>query len=90
LPEDFKAAYGIHNGQQGGGDLIPAIAENEEGYFLMPIKAIISEWKSWKSLVDNGEFKGKESSPDNWHPGRLVAPGLASVRIQRGRRFHLP
>jgi len=77
LPEDFKAAYGIHNGQQGGGDLIPAIAENEEGYFLMPTKAIISEWKSWKSLVDNGEFKGKESSPETgiqgawWHPGWL-------------------
>jgi cell wall assembly regulator SMI1 len=77
LPEDFKAAYGIHNGQQGGGDLIPAIAENEEGYFLMPTKAIISKWKSWKSLVDNGEFKGKESSPETgiqgawWHPGWL-------------------
>src|ERR1700730_2825778 len=63
LPEDFKAAYGIHDGQQGGGDLIPAIVENEEGYFLMPTKAIISEWKSWKRLVDNGEFKGKESAP---------------------------
>jgi cell wall assembly regulator SMI1 len=75
LPDAFKAAYRIHNGQQGGGDLIPPLAENEEGYFLMPIKSMISEWKSWKDLAERGEFKGKESSPETgiqgvwWHPG---------------------
>src|SRR5262249_16279665 len=75
LPEDFKEAYRIHNGQKGGGDLIPPLARGEEGYFLMPTADIVREWKSWKKLVDGGEFEGKESAPDRgiqdawWHPG---------------------
>jgi cell wall assembly regulator SMI1/ankyrin repeat protein len=75
LLDDFKAAYGIHNGQRGGGDLVPPLAKNEEGYFLIPIKSIASEWKSWKDLTVRGEFKAKESSPETgiqgvwWHPG---------------------
>jgi cell wall assembly regulator SMI1 len=75
LPDDFKAAYGIHNGQRGGGDLVSPLTKDEEGYFLMPIKSIASEWKSWKDLTDRGEFKGKESSPDTGIQGAWWQPG---------------
>jgi cell wall assembly regulator SMI1/ankyrin repeat protein len=75
LPDDFKKAWKVHNGQKGGGDLVPPPTANEESYFLIPIDDIVREWKSWKGLVDGGEFEGKESGPDQgiqntwWHPG---------------------
>lgn len=76
LPEDFKEAYRVHNGQENGhGDLVPCLAEHEAGYFLMPTEAMVSEWKSWKSLAEIGEFAGQEASPDQgiegvwWNPG---------------------
>src|SRR5262249_26010489 len=75
LTEELKEAYRIPNGQKGGGDLVPPLAANEMGYFLMPIADIVDEWKSWKQLVDGGEFEGKASGPDEgiqdawWHPG---------------------
>ncbi len=69
LPEAFKKFYEIANGQREAVELVP------EQYSLMPIEQIITEWQSWRSLVDKGEFSDMESSPDGgirsdwWHAG---------------------
>jgi cell wall assembly regulator SMI1 len=75
LPEDFKASLRVHDGQAGDGEtLIPSVFTDEE-YELLPLQEIASEWDSWKSLVDAGEFAAVASAPDEgirsdwWHPG---------------------
>ena len=75
LPEQIKESYRIHNGQSSG-DLIPPLQPDDEGsYVLYSTVEMLREWRSWKELVDSGEFRGKESGPDQgiqsswWHPG---------------------
>jgi ankyrin repeat protein/cell wall assembly regulator SMI1 len=76
LPPDFKEAYVVHNGQkEGGGELVSPLNEGDAGYFLITITGIVAEWNNWKRLVDIGEFKDQQGSPDKgirdawWHPG---------------------
>jgi cell wall assembly regulator SMI1 len=58
LPEDFKAFYRIHNGQN----------QHREGIWageeLLSTYRIAEEWGIWKQLLDQGEFKDTDPSPD--------------------------
>jgi cell wall assembly regulator SMI1/ankyrin repeat protein len=76
LPADFRESLRVHDGQKyAEGDLIPALAEGEEGYFLLSCADIAKEWRQWKDLLDRGEFAGQESGPALgisdawWNPG---------------------
>ncbi|MCA9136825.1 MAG: ankyrin repeat domain-containing protein [Planctomycetales bacterium] len=62
LPVEVKQLYQVHDGQSYQSFLI----ELPDGgdYFLLPTKEVIREWKTWKDLVDNGEFDGLESNPE--------------------------
>jgi cell wall assembly regulator SMI1/ankyrin repeat protein len=78
LPADFVAAYTIHNGNQDGpDDLSPPPEPSKAGYFLLATEDIVAEWRSWKQLLDGGEFAGRQSGPDRgirdawWHFGWL-------------------
>lgn len=59
LPEDFIAYLSCHNGQLPDSE---GIFEYEE---LLGTSRILSEWKIWKQLVDNGDFDGMHSQPDD-------------------------
>jgi cell wall assembly regulator SMI1 len=71
LPEDFKAAYRIHNGQRPNA---PGLTELGE---LLPLKIVVEEWTTWKELLDAGDFAGATSEPDAgvrnewWSPRRI-------------------
>ncbi len=74
LPEEFQAAWRIHDGQGVNvGSLIPEGFTDDE-YELLSIKGMLAEWTPWKELIDGGEFAGNESVSDTgiradwWHP----------------------
>ncbi len=68
LPEDFKAFYKLHNGQDGDEY---AFIESEE---LLSIEYIINSWNIWKDLDDDNTFSDQYSTPDEgikeewWNP----------------------
>lgn len=67
FPDDFKAAYRIHNGQDEGSGLM-------DGREFLSLERIQDEWKVWKELLDGGDFGDVSSEPvgpirtDWWHP----------------------
>ncbi len=75
LPDDFKASFRVHDGQDAGGKTLIPSAFTGERYGLLPLQEIASEWGSWKRLVDAGQFAADASTPDEgirsdwWHPG---------------------
>jgi cell wall assembly regulator SMI1 len=54
LPEEVRAWYRAHDG---GGDRY--IANNRE---LLSLDRMVSEWKVWKDLLDQGVFEGNDHS----------------------------
>jgi cell wall assembly regulator SMI1 len=74
LPDDFKKAWRVHDGQNGP-SLVPPPSGDDTGYSLMCIAEIRQEWMSWKQLTESGEFKDEEGAPDAgiqaawWHRG---------------------
>ena len=68
LPEDFKAFYGIHNGQDSTSE---GIFDTEE---FLSTERIMDEWQVWKDLFDKGVFDESVSEADDgvkekwWHP----------------------
>jgi cell wall assembly regulator SMI1 len=78
LPDDLKASYGVHDGQDESSEGIYASGDFLDGaFYLMSLEQIANEWSMWKKLVDGGEFRGQESAPDDgirsdcWNPGWL-------------------
>lgn len=68
FPDDVKASYAMHDGQEPDGlTLMP------NGEFLS-LERMREEWDIWKELLDAGDFEGNESSPakgvknDWWNP----------------------
>lgn len=59
LPEDFIALLKVHNGQKC----------NVGGFFdgseFLSTESIIDQWTCWKELLDNNEFEGVFSNPQN-------------------------
>jgi cell wall assembly regulator SMI1 len=51
LPDELKAIYRVHNGQDGGA---PGIAGNWE---FLPLKSAVKQWQIMKGLTDKGTFK---------------------------------
>lgn len=65
LPEDFKSSLKIHNGQKNFADTL------FDGDLLLSTKMIADEWQIWKDLLDDGDFEGFNSEPqegikDHW------------------------
>src|SRR4051812_47853514 len=48
LPDDVKASYRIHDGQDGGPGLIGG-----EGWFLLPLEQIVRGWRNWSRDESN-------------------------------------
>jgi cell wall assembly regulator SMI1 len=67
LPSAFRDFYKVHNGQEPGEGLV----ETEE---LLSTERILEEWRVWKDLLDNGNFHGTHSEPEEgvkndwWNP----------------------
>jgi cell wall assembly regulator SMI1 len=58
LPDDVKASYRIHDGQEPGGfGLIDC-------WELLSLERMREEWSVWKDLLDGGDFADVSSSPD--------------------------
>lgn len=68
LPDDFKAFYRIHNGQDSIGE---GMIDTEE---LLSTERIMDEWQVWKDLYDKGVFDESVSESDKgvkenwWNP----------------------
>ncbi|MBV9867972.1 MAG: SMI1/KNR4 family protein [Abitibacteriaceae bacterium] len=65
FPDDFKAAYRIHNGQT---HYHHGLIDGRE---LLSLVRIQDEWKVWKDLLDGGVFQDCTSEPtgpirDDW------------------------
>ena len=77
LPEDVRASYRLHDGQSRDLTLVPPVESGEVGYSLLPLSRIAAEWKTWKGLLDGGDFAGQVGGPDAgirddwWNPGWL-------------------
>ena len=54
FPEDVKASYRIHNGQDRKKSGI------FQGWSFLSLEEIIKEWESWKRLLDDGTFDEEE------------------------------
>lgn len=67
LPEDFKAVYRRHNGQDEASDWL------FNGREFLSLERIQEEWQVWKELLDGGDFDHSASEPDTgirtdwWH-----------------------
>lgn len=57
LPDDLRASYRIHDGQDDEASLI-------EGVELLSLARVRSEWTVWKELLDDGTFEDTTSAPD--------------------------
>ena len=57
LPKDLIDILKIHNGQKGDAGYL------FDGQEFLSSNRIISEWKVWKDLLDNGSFNGSYSEP---------------------------
>ena len=64
LPEELRAAYRLHDGQSRDLTLVPPAESGDAGYSLLSLERIAGEWKSWKGLLDGGDFAGQVSGPD--------------------------
>ena len=68
LPADVKDSYRLHNGQQLSG---PSFID---GWDLLSLDEIQSNWLVWKQLLERGDFHGITSEPsgpilsDWWNP----------------------
>jgi cell wall assembly regulator SMI1 len=68
LSDSVIRSYRIHDGMRGGTG--PLIA----GWRLLPLTAIIREWRAWKKLSEEGTFDGMEGDTaaqiksDWWNP----------------------
>lgn len=56
--EDLKEFYRIHNGGTWELALI-------DGWELLSLEEMQSQWKVWKELLDGGEFEGIKSEPES-------------------------
>lgn len=85
LVGDFRASWAIHDGQLGG-ELIP---EDwfDQPYELLPAESIITEWKTWKSLIDTGEFRNDESTPDDGIRADWYHPAWIPIASNGGGDF---
>ncbi len=61
LPQDFRAAYQVHNGQLPNS---PGLIESEE---LLSLPEIQVQWHIWKDLLDSNTFEN-EQGPYTSHP----------------------
>lgn len=77
LPAGVRESYLLHDGQKDGADgLLPeGFADLDAEYVLLSVAGILDDWKSWKKLLDSGEFDGQTATPDAgvradwWNPG---------------------
>ena len=61
LPDDVRASYRRHDGQQAD----PAVGGGfTEGGEFLSLARIVDEWQVWKDLLDDGTFEEFESAPD--------------------------
>ena len=80
LPADFRAAYQIHNGQEGNEK--PVLGSWE----LYPLSLIVSQWQDEKDLFDEGEFKDADKTvrpkgpvrKEWWNPHWIPVAGNSS------------
>lgn len=61
FPDNVRASYRIHDGQQADPSVGGGFTEG--GEFLL-LSRIVDEWEVWKNLLDDGTFDGFESGPD--------------------------
>ncbi|MBD2107992.1 SMI1/KNR4 family protein [Nodosilinea sp. FACHB-13] len=71
FPDDFKAAYRIHNGQV---DYADGFIDARE---FLSLERIQDEWKVWKDLLDSGDFNDYKSDPrgpvkDDWWNAKWI------------------
>lgn len=69
LPKEYIEFLKIHDGQNQNSE--EGLIDTEE---LLSSDRILSEWTVWKNLLDDGDFKGYESTPEKgiksdwWNP----------------------
>lgn len=57
FPDDFKASYRIHNGQE---KFAQGLLHERE---FLSLERIRDDWKVWKDLLDDGELDGFTGEP---------------------------
>jgi cell wall assembly regulator SMI1 len=82
LPDSIKAVYLANNGQKDSSNpLIPTEDALADGYSLMPIHDILSDWSMLNGLLTDGEFEGRKAASDKgvrkdwWNPGWIPFAG---------------
>jgi cell wall assembly regulator SMI1 len=73
LPDDFKAAYRIHDGQkEGRRDWPPGFLEGMWWWYRL--QDVVADWRSWVDLLNKGTFDRVRCNPRGpiqavwWHP----------------------
>ena len=66
MPPALRASYRIHNGQKSGADcLFPDDFSGLDAPFsMLSLDEIVNDWRTWKKLIDAGEFKKQKGKPD--------------------------
>lgn len=66
FPPSLRASYLIHNGQKPRAScLFPDdFPDLDSPFCLLSLAEIANEWRTWKSLVDAGEFRKQKGLPD--------------------------
>ena len=59
LPDEVRACYRVHNGQDADA---PWLFDGTE---FLPLEEIVSQWTVWKELLDCGEFEEFEASAED-------------------------
>ncbi|WP_374536620.1 SMI1/KNR4 family protein [Chitinimonas taiwanensis] len=57
LPDDFKAALSVHDGQKGEEPLF-------EGEFFLSTKGVLSQWRTWTKLMKSPDMAECSGAPD--------------------------
>jgi cell wall assembly regulator SMI1 len=57
LPDDFKAALSVHDGQKGEEPLF-------EGEFFLSAKGVLSKWRTWTKLMKSPDMAECSGAPD--------------------------
>jgi cell wall assembly regulator SMI1 len=86
LPDDVRACYRIHDGQDWGADgyRLPFL----HGGGWLSLKEMVADWRVWKSVLETGNLGDNRGEPDGpirpywWHPAWIpVATGGIGVTV---------
>jgi cell wall assembly regulator SMI1 len=61
LPDDIRQSYAIHNGVRGY--LVPSHPGRNSFDLLLDLKTIAHELKTWRGMLEGGEFAGNKPNP---------------------------